>query len=275
VSEPAQLDVLWERDRPPPPRHAVEAVYGSAVTFRDTRPHLFANFVQTVDGVVVFGERGGWNASTISMSSEADRRVMALLRACADSILIGAGTFRTARTHQWTPGGLVPDEARLFDDLRAQLRGPTATRAPLYVVTASGVLDPAQLALREPQTAVAILTTAAGAARLGDSLPPAVEVLTLEATDRLELAAIVRCIAERDGGLILCEGGPTLVGELAQAGLLDELFLTVAPQLAGRDEHHRRLGLIEGFAATPEEAPRLRLRSLRRAQDHLFVRYDR
>jgi riboflavin biosynthesis pyrimidine reductase len=275
MSEPLQLDVLWERERPPPSRHPAEAIYGSAVTFPDTRPHLFANFVETVDGVVVFGERGGWNASTISMNSEPDRRVMALLRALADAILVGAGTFRTARTHQWTPGGLVPDEALLFDDLRAQLRGPTAGRAPLYVVTASGVLDPAQIALREPQTAVTILTTAAGAARLRDSLPPAVEVLTLEEDDRLDPGAVARYIADRDGGLILCEGGPTLLGEIAHAGLLDELFLTVAPQLAGRDEHHRRLGLIEGFAATPAEAPKLRLRSLRRAQDHLFVRYDR
>ena len=82
-------------------------------------------------------------------------------------------------------------------------------------------------------------------------------------------------VAERSGGLLLCEGGPTLLGELARAGLVDELFLTVAPQLAGRDDAHRRLGLVEGFAATPEEAPKLELHSLRRAREHLFLRYRR
>jgi riboflavin biosynthesis pyrimidine reductase len=269
------LEVLWERDGSAPARHPAEAFYGGAVTFPVPRPHVFANFVQTVDGVVVFGERGGWNASTIGLDSEIDRRVMALLRAHADAILIGAGTFRTARSHQWTPGGLVPDEAHAFGDLRAELRGPASEPAPLFVATASGLLDPAQLALRAPATAVTILTTVAGAERLDGCLPPAVGVRALGAGNVLEPGAVVSCIADEAGGLILCEGGPTLLGELAHAGLLDELFLTVAPQLAGRDEQHRRLGLVESFAATPSEAPKLRLRSLRRAEDHLFVRYDR
>jgi riboflavin biosynthesis pyrimidine reductase len=269
------LEVLWERDGSAPARHPAEAFYGGAVTFPVPRPHVFANFVQTVDGVVVFGERGGWNASTIGLDSEIDRRVMALLRAHADAILIGAGTFRTARSHQWTPGGLVPDQARAFGELRAELRGPASGPAPLYVAKASGLLDPTQLALRAPETRVTILTTTAGAARLDGSLPPAVELRELGAADVLEPAAVVSCIAGETGGLILCEGGPTLLGQLARAGLLGELFLTVSPQLAGRDEQHRRLGLVESFAATPAEAPRLRLRSLRRAQDHLFVRYDR
>ena len=112
------------------------------MTFPAARPYLVANFVQTIDGVVAFGARGGDNAGTVSMDSEIDRRVMALLRAHADAIVIGAGTFRIARTHQWSPGGLVPDEADAFDALRATLRGPGCERAPLYVVTASGHVDP-------------------------------------------------------------------------------------------------------------------------------------
>ena len=119
-----RLELLLARDPAAAPRHPVEEVYGSAVTFPEARPYLVANFVQTVDGVVVFGERGGWNASTVSMGSAIDRHVMALLRAVADAIIIGAGTFRTARSHQWSPGGLVPEAAAAFDELRASLRGP-------------------------------------------------------------------------------------------------------------------------------------------------------
>jgi riboflavin biosynthesis pyrimidine reductase len=269
------LELLWARDPVVRSRHPAEEAYGSAVTFAGERPLVFANFVQTIDGVVAFGERGGQNASRISMDSEIDRRVMALLRAHADAIVIGAGTFRTAHSHQWSPGGLVPGEDASFDGLRAALRGPGAERAPLYVITATGDLDPRQAALAAPETHVTVVTTTPGADRLEPMLPSHAELLALGDGPRVDPATAIRAVAERSGGLILCEGGPALLGELARAELLDELFLTVAPQLAGRDAGDRRLGLLEGFAASPEEAPRLELHSLRRARHHLFVRYDR
>ncbi len=50
---------LVAQRRPSTPRLPVEAVYGSALTFPAARPHVVANFVQTVDGVIAFGERGG------------------------------------------------------------------------------------------------------------------------------------------------------------------------------------------------------------------------
>jgi riboflavin biosynthesis pyrimidine reductase len=268
------LELLWARDPVVAPRHPAEQAYGTALTFPGDRPLVFANFVQTIDGVVAFGARGGWNASRISMDSEIDRRVMALLRAHADAIVVGAGTFRIAHNHQWSPGGLVPGEAGSFDELRAELRGPGAERAPLYVLTASGELDPRHAALTAPETHVTVISTASGAARLEPLLPSHAELIALGDGPAVDLAAAIRTIAERSGGLILCEGGPTLLGELARAGLLDQLFLTIAPQLAGRDADDRRLGLVEGFAASPEEAPRLELHSLRRARQHLFVRYD-
>jgi riboflavin biosynthesis pyrimidine reductase len=267
------LELLWSRVPAEPAADDVERAYGSALDLTGDRPHLVANFVQTTDGVVVFGERGGWNAATISMGSEIDRRVMALLRAEADAILIGAGTFRVAHSHQWSPGGLVPDEAAAFDAHRAAARDGAVERAPLYVVTASGVVDPGHAAFIAPETRVSVLTTEAGAAALDGVLPSHVDVLALGTRATVDPAAVVECIAARSGGLILCEGGPTLLGELLRAQLVDELFITQAPQLAGRDELHRRLGLVEGFAATPDEAPSLQLHSLRRAGDHLFLRY--
>jgi riboflavin biosynthesis pyrimidine reductase len=270
-----QLELLFAREPGVPPRHPVENAYASALTFPATRPYLVANFVQTVDGVVVFGERGGWNASTISMDSAIDRYVMALVRAVADAIIIGAGTFRVARNHQWSPGGLVPEQATAFDELRTRLRGPGCERAPLYVVTASGRLDRSHVALTSPETRVSIVTTDAGAARLAGSLPPEVEVISTGGRAEVDPDALVHLVAERSGGLLLCEGGPHLLGDLERAGLVDELFLTVAPQIAGRDVEHRRLGLVEGFAATPDAAPKLELHSLRRAHDHLFLRYRR
>jgi riboflavin biosynthesis pyrimidine reductase len=266
------LELLWSSDPPAPPRAAVEMAYGSALVFPPRRPYLVANFVETVDGVVAFGERGGSNASAVSMDSSIDRHLMGLLRALADVVVIGAGTFRVARNHQWSPGGLVPEQAGAFDAFRLAARG-TSTRAPLFVVTASGSVDPEHVAFTDPQTAVAVVTTDHGAARLRGRLPAGVEIIAAGPGSAIEPTTLLEIVATHSSGLVLCEGGPTLLGELLRARLVDELFVTLAPQLAGRDGGHPRLGLVEGFAAAPAEAPRLSLHSLRRAQYHLFLRY--
>jgi riboflavin biosynthesis pyrimidine reductase len=269
---PPTLHVEWSRTPLAPARGPAEQPYGSALTFGSARPHVMANFVETADGVAAFGARGGDDAATVSLDSAIDRWVMALLRSLADAVVIGAGTFRVARSHQWSPGGLVPDAAAAFDELRLTARA-TRERARLYVVSASGEPDPAHPAFAAPETPVTVLTTGGGARRLAGRLPCAVGVVSLTEGPALPAALIVAHVAAASGGLILCEGGPSLLGSLLAAGLVGELFVTVAPQLAGRDPEHRRIGIVEGFAAPPDEAPRLALHSLRRADDHLFLRY--
>jgi riboflavin biosynthesis pyrimidine reductase len=73
--------------------------------------------------------------------------------------------------------------------------------------------------------------------------------------------------------LVLCEGGPHLIGDLMGAGMVDVLFLTIAPQVAGRDDRAPRLGFVAGRAFPIAEAPWAGLVSVRRAADHLFLRY--
>ena len=72
---------------------------------------------------------------------------------------------------------------------------------------------------------------------------------------------------------VLAEAGPTTFGALLAGGLVDELFLTVSPVLAGRLESRRRLGLVEGVELLPDARVAPRLVSLRRGGDHLFTRY--
>jgi riboflavin biosynthesis pyrimidine reductase len=82
---------------------------------------------------------------------------------------------------------------------------------------------------------------------------------------------IVRAAGAR---LALCEGGPHLFGQLLQAHLIDELFLTLAPQVIGRDETARRLSLVEGVSfGARGEGRWASLASVRRAGDDLFLRY--
>ena len=121
---------------------------------------------------------------------------------------------------------------------------------------------------------VVIATTPAGAARLDSiDLAPNVRVETVGDGDGVPAARLVELTAALGARLVLCEGGPHLVGDLVGAGLLDELFLTVAPQLGGRDDEHPRFGLVEGTAFRVADAPWAELASIRRSGDHLFLRY--
>ena len=65
---------------------------GSPAFPRPARPYIVANFVSTIDGVVSLGVSDGTDSSTVGAGSEADRYVMAMLRAAAGAVVIGAGT---------------------------------------------------------------------------------------------------------------------------------------------------------------------------------------
>jgi riboflavin biosynthesis pyrimidine reductase len=73
---------------------------------------------------------------------------------------------------------------------------------------------------------------------------------------------------------VLVEGGPHLMGDFLAARLLDELFLTVAPQVAGRDEKIERPGFAAGHRFAPNNPIWGRLVSVKRAESHLFLRYS-
>jgi riboflavin biosynthesis pyrimidine reductase len=99
-----------------------------------------------------------------------------------------------------------------------------------------------------------------------------VSIEPVEADGLLHADALVGIGASRGARLILTEGGPHVLGDFVRGGLLDELFLTLAPQVVGRDAAGR-LGLVEGLALPPADARWHELVSLRRSADHLFLRY--
>jgi len=74
-------------------------------------------------------------------------------------------------------------------------------------------------------------------------------------------------------GLLLCEGGPSLFGRLLADHAVQELFLTISPLVAGRDRDHPRPGIVDGWAATPAALRSATIESVRRSDDHLFLRY--
>ena len=130
-------------------------------------------------------------------------------------------------------------------------------------MTASGVLEPAHPALEH---GAVVLTTRAGAERCHRQLPGAVEVIALGGDAAVEPVEAVAALRERGYRSICSEAGPHVFGSLLAAGLVDELYLTVSPLLAGRSELGRRLGLVEETELLPERQDQARLLSVRRVR---------
>ena len=222
--------------------------------------------MQTLDGVVAIPGLDRSNA-VIAAESDADRFVMALLRACADAILIGAGTLRSSPAGTWRPDRAYPPAA---DALAALRRSRGAPELPLVAVLTGGASLDATHPLLE--RGVTVLTTERAAAGLRARVPAASEVVAVHGGDTVDLAAALALLRDRGHELILSEAGPTVLGGLLAGDLVDELFLTVSPLVAGR-AGAPRLALVEGVELLPDVRVEASLRSLRRDGDHLLVRY--
>jgi riboflavin biosynthesis pyrimidine reductase len=228
---------------------------------------VYANFVSSIDGIVALEGGTAPSGGIISGRNEADRFVMGLLRAFADAVLVGAGTVRAEGGKAlWTPDFIFPPAAQGYRELRQSLKRDASPR--LVIVTASGELNPADRAM---QAGALVLTTAASAVRLRTAMPKATEVQAISKTERIELGDIFAALHAGGYRTILTEGGPKLFGELVRKVRVDELFLTVSPVLEGQGD--QTFGLIRGveFGRTPK---RSRLRSVRRHESHLFLRYQ-
>jgi len=272
----APLEALYELDRgvelPLPP--ALAALYGP-LRFPPQRrqPYVFGNFVATLDGVVSLGVPGHAGGGEISGFNQHDRFVMGLLRAVADAVIVGAGTLRAVPQHRWTAAYVYPALAAAYQTLRAALGKP---EPPLNViVTASGALDLDLPVFQAGEVPVLIVTTAQGAQRIGRrEVPPSVRITAIQSAGRLSAAAILEAVRRGcSGELLLVEGGPRLMGDVLAERRLDELFMTLAPQIAGRDGTADRPGLVAGQILAPERPRWGTLVGVRRAASHLFLRY--
>lgn len=74
---------------------------------------------------------------------------------------------------------------------------------------------------------------------------------------------------------LLHEGGPTLFGQFLGAEAVDELFLTLSPQIAGRKANTTRPGIVQGTEFMPDSAPGFELLSVKQRAEHLYLRYRR
>lgn len=286
------IEPVWEADRPngavrptesepePPRRTAplppeLAARYPGelSIGLHDEHPTIVANFVSSIDGVVALGRgEGSSGGSEISGHSEPDRFMMALLRGMADAVIVGAGTVRVGRNHEWTARNLRPDLAPAFAGWRSRLH--LAPQPTTVVVTASGDIDLGHRGLSAPDVPVIVATTEIGAQRLADSRKPAnLTIAVFDNGERVTPTAVRDILATNHMRLALCEGGPHLFSKLLAEAQIDELFLTLAPRLAGRPAGGGRLGLVEGADMLEAGGRWTRLTAIRHAGDDLFLRY--
>jgi riboflavin-specific deaminase-like protein len=179
------------------------------------RPYVLVNFISTVDGRATFAGRSG------ALGGEGDRAVFHGLRERVDAILVGTGTL--AAEHY----------GRMLGRPERRARRVAAGRSPeplTCLVTRSGRLPTDVPLFAEPEARIVVFT--ATALDLG-GVEAHVEVVNLD-PDELTLANVLRRLrADYRVELLLCEGGPRMFGSLLTEHLVDELFLTLSPNLAG------------------------------------------
>jgi riboflavin biosynthesis pyrimidine reductase len=209
-----------------------------------------ANMVTSVDGAV--------SADGLSrgLQTAADNRVFAALRDLADVVLVGAST---ASAENYGP-------ARPEIELRA--RCGLAAELPIAVVTRSLRIDTSgRLFDDESETRPFVVTCASSDERRRSELGEHAEVLVC-GEDDIDYGTMRAVLAERGLTRVLCEGGPTLLGQVFAAGELDELCLSISPLAAGPES-----GRIVAGPPWPGGPRRLRLHGLLEEDGALFVRY--
>jgi riboflavin-specific deaminase-like protein len=211
------------------------------------RPYLVLNFATTLDGRAAISGRSG------AIGSDTDTEMLQRLRTRVDAVMIGAGTMRAERY-----GRMVSDP-----DFRAYRERTGLAHDPLGVIVSNRLELPWDAGLFTDGDSEVVVFTAS------EEEPPetATPVTVVRHPEGVELEmALEWLLAEREIKSILCEGGPTLHGRLREGGLADELFLTIAPKIAGGEGPR----ILEG--ALPD-IDQVELAWLLESKGELFARY--
>lgn len=181
-------------------------------------PWLRVNFVATLDGAASAGGLSG------SLGGPDDLRVFDLLRRVASVVLVAAGTVRDEDY-----GPMVLHDADV-----AWRRAHGMPDHPVFaIVSGSASLDPASRVFTDAPVRPLVLTSAAGAAsERGRALAGVADVVAC-GDETVDAGAVLRALVDRGLHRVHCEGGPSFLGTLVAADLVDELTLTTDPTLEG------------------------------------------
>lgn len=196
------------------------------------RPWVTCNTATSADGATAV------DGVSATLGGAIDRAVFGAIRALADVILVGAATVRV---EDYRPGRSSA-AGRAMRVARGQAAAPR-----IAVVSGSLSVDPAARLLAEagPGEGPLVLTTAAAPADRRVALAAAgAEVVDVPAGagGAVDVAAALAMLGRRGASVVLCEGGPTLTGQLMAADLVDEWCLTLGPLLVGGTSDRAAVG---------------------------------
>lgn len=218
---------------------------------------LRMNFAASIDGAITDSE--GLSAG---VSSPDDKRVFALLRATCDAVLVGAGT---ARAEGYGP-------VKIRESMQPLRRKLGMTNPPrLVIITNSADLDPTSPAFVDADPAARSIVVSSASANPGQiaALQEVAEIV-LVGESGVDLAAVRDRLSDLGLFRLLCEGGPSLFGDMLTAGVVDDLCLTTSPLIAGQSPENRTT--LTGHNALPVHHS-ARLASLIQANDSLLARW--
>jgi riboflavin biosynthesis pyrimidine reductase len=210
-----------------------------------------ANMVSAVDGAATVDGRSE------GLSTPGDKLVFGVLRGLADAVVVGAGT---ARAEGYRALRAKPEHASLRESLGQQ-------PAPVLVLVSGRLdLDPTAPLFHGGEQRTVVVTSAASDAGSRDRLADVADIL-VTGEDRVDIVTALAHLVARGLTRVLCEGGPHLLADVAAAGCLDELCVTVVPRLAGGEGPRILVGAPIGTS--------LALAHLLEEDGALFARYRR
>jgi riboflavin-specific deaminase-like protein len=252
---PLSLARLLPPDAPATVERIVEELGLDELAERTTaRPYVLLNMISTVDGRASIGGRSG------AIGGEADKRLFHALRTAVDAVMAGAGTIRAERYRR-----LVRDEP----GRRARRERGLAEEPLACVVSKRLQLPPDIPLLNEDGARVVVITPSTETV---SDIDAGIDYIRAEHDGALDLPGALAELRERFGvHTLLGEGGPHLNSQLLAAGLVDELFLSLSPMLAGDDPTRAALRIVAGTSLEPPVE--LELVAAFENSSSLFLRY--
>jgi len=220
----------------------------------DGRCWVMANMVGGLDGSASVAGRVG------ALSTPADAELFSAMRALADVVLVGAETVRREGY-----AGFAPGEQRVAARVAAGRR-PVPR---LAIVTRSLDLDwTSGPFVPHPGHERPLVLTCRAADPHRVAAAAAVAEVVPAGEERVDPHTALRALADRGHRVVLCEGGPTWLGQLIDENLLDELCLTISPIMGGD-------ALPVSVSAPDHPVRSFALRQVLAEGNTLFLRYER
>jgi 2,5-diamino-6-(ribosylamino)-4(3H)-pyrimidinone 5'-phosphate reductase len=219
------------------------------------KPHVGVNMAMSADGKV-----STYRRETFSLGSPRDRRLMDILRARADAVVIGA---RTLKLDGWA----IRVRDRAIRKRRVEHGGRPH---PLNVVVSTDANLPLKSEFfTHAETDKLVITTRRAPERRIRRLRKIAEVTVLPA-NRIGASDVLDVLAKRGARRVLVEGGGTLNFSFFRDGLVDEIYITVTPRILGGAGAPTP---VDGKGFLKDTQIQLRLATVRRRGDEVFLKY--